>query len=35
MDRSISIIENGVKQAKMGKEEKLRALKRLQRFISP
>jgi len=35
MDRSISIIENGVKQAKMGKEEKLRALKRLQRCIPP
>ena len=35
MDRSIGIIEDGIRQAKMGKEEKLRALKRLQRFIPP
>ena len=35
MDRSISIIEDGIKQAKIGKEDKLRALKRLQRLIPP
>lgn len=35
MDKSISIIEDGVKQARMGKREKLWALKRLQSFIPP
>jgi hypothetical protein len=35
MDKSISIIENGVKQAKMGKKEKLRSLWRLQQCIPP
>lgn len=35
MDKSISIIKDGIDQAKIGKKEKLRALKRLQRFIPP
>lgn len=33
-DRSIEIIEKAVKQAKIGDYEKLRALRRLQRFFS-
>ena len=35
MDTSISVIENGINQAKLGKGDKLLALKRLQNFIPP
>jgi len=35
MDRSIEILKDGVAQAKMGKQEKLGAIRRLRRFVPP
>lgn len=35
MDKSIHILQNAVKNAKIGKKEKQRALKRLRRYVPP